>query len=165
MNMDNKVLIDADCKYGDNVDGGRSIFGKELLENETVMEEFIKSFENDAALKVVCYYKSSDDKREFELKSDAIQYELLCHTCNEIMEMEDKRAALVKLVRFCGDVITSYKNYDYKNNFYPIADIIEKKQHCAIHCLAWRILSDFDNVFPCLYSTYMQLACLVLSEN
>ena len=115
--MDNKVLIDADCKYGDSVDGGRSIFGKELLENETAMEEFIKSFENDAALKVVCYYKSSDGKREFELKSDAIQYELLCHTCNEIMEMEDKRAALVKLVRFCGDVITSYKNYDYKNNF------------------------------------------------
>ena len=40
--MDNKVLIDADCKYGDSVDGGRSIFGKELLENETAMEEFIK---------------------------------------------------------------------------------------------------------------------------
>ena len=76
--MDNKVLIDTDCKYGDNVDGGRSIFGKELLENETAMDEFIKSFENDAALKVVCYYKSSDGKREFELKSDAIQYELLC---------------------------------------------------------------------------------------
>ena len=163
--MDNKVLIDADCKYGDSVDDGRSFFGKELLENETAMEEFIKSFENDAALKVVCYYASSDGKRQFVSKSDAIQYELLCHTCNEIMEMEDKRAALVKLVRFCGDVITSYKNYDYKNNFYPIADIIEKKQHCAIHCLAWRILSDFDNVFPCLYSTYMQLACLVLSEN
>ena len=35
--MDNKVLIDADCKYGDNVDGGRSFFGKELLENETAM--------------------------------------------------------------------------------------------------------------------------------
>ena len=163
--MDNKVLIDADCKYADSVDGGRSIFGKELLENETAMEEFIKSFENTAALKVVCYYKSSDGKREFVSKSDVIQYELLCHTCNEIMEMEDKRAALVKLVRFCGDVITSYNNYDYKNTFYPIADIIEKKQHCAIHCLAWRILSDFDNVFPCLYSTYMQLACLVLSEN
>ena len=61
--MDNKVLIDADCKYADSVDGGRSIFGKELLENETMMDEFIKSFENDAALKVVCYYKSSDDKR------------------------------------------------------------------------------------------------------
>ena len=87
--MDNKVLIDADCKYGDSVDGGRSIFGKELLENETAMEEFIKSFENDAALKVVCYYKSSDGKREFVSKSDAIQYELLCYTCNEIMEMED----------------------------------------------------------------------------
>ena len=79
--------------------------------------------------------------------------------------MEDKRAALVKFVRLCGDVITSYKNYDYTNNFYPITDIIEKKQHCAIHCLAWRILADFDNVFPCLYSTYMQLACLILSEN
>ena len=164
--MDNKVLIDADCKYGDNVDGGRSIFGKELLENETAMEEFIKSFENDAALKVVCYYKSSDDKREFVSKSDAIQYELLCYTCKEIMEMEDKRAALVKLVRLCGDVITSYKNYDYTNNFYPIADVIEKKQHCAIHCLAWRILSDFNDVFPCLYSAYMQLASIVLlSEN
>ena len=37
--MDNKILIDADCKYGDIVDGGRSIFGKELLENETAMEE------------------------------------------------------------------------------------------------------------------------------
>ena len=163
--MGNKVLIDADCKYADSVDGGRSIFGKELLENETVMDEFIKSFENDAALKVVCYYKSSDGKREFVSKADAIQYELLCHTCNEIMEMEDKRAALVKFVRLCADVISSYKNYNYTNNFYPIADIIEKKQHCAIHCLAWRILSDFDNVFPCLYSTYMQLACLVLSEN
>ena len=163
--MDNKVLIDADCKYGDSVDGGRSFFGKELLENETAMNEFIKSFENDAALKVVCYYKSSDGKRQFVSKSDAIQYELLCYTCNEIMEMEDKRAALVKLVHFCGDVITSYKNYDYTDNFYTIADIIEKKQHCAIHCLAWRILSDFDNVFPCLYSTYMQLASLVLSEN
>ena len=76
--MDNKVLIDADCKYADSVDGGRSIFGKELLENETVMDEFIKSFENDAALKVVCYYKSSDGKREFVSKADAIQYELLC---------------------------------------------------------------------------------------
>ena len=129
------------------------------------MEEFIKSFENDAALKVVCYYKSSDGKREFTSKADAIQYELLCHTCNEIMEMEDKRAALVKLVRLCGDVITSYKNYDYTDNFYPIADIIEKKQVCAIHCLAWRILSDFNDVFPCLYLTYMYLACLVLSEN
>ena len=163
--MDNKVLIDADCKYGDSVDGGRSFFGKELLENGTMMEEFIKSFENDAALKVVCYYKSSDGKREFELKSDAIQYELLCHTCNEIMEMEDKRAALVKFVRLCGDVITSYKNYNYTDNFYPIADIIEKKQHCAIHCLAWRILYDFHDVFPCLYSAYIQLATLVLSEN
>ena len=72
--MDNKVLIDADCKYADSVDGGRSIFGKELLENETMMEEFIKSFENDAALKVVCYYKSIDGKLEFELKSDPNQY-------------------------------------------------------------------------------------------
>ena len=163
--MDNKVLIDADCKYAYSVVGGHSIFGKELLENETVMEEFIKSFENAAALKVVCYYESSDGKRQFELKSDAIQYELLCYTCKEIMEMEDKRAALVKLVRLCGDVITSYKNYDYTDNFHPIADVIEKKQHCAIHCLAWRILYDFNDVFPCLYSAYMQLATLVLSEN
>ena len=163
--MDNKVLIDADCKYGDSVDDGRSFFGKELLENETAMEEFIKSFENDAALKVVCYYESSDGKRQFELKSDAIQYELLCYTCKEIMEMEDKRAALVKFVRLCGDVITSYKNYDYTDNFYPIADVIEKKQHCAIHCLAWRILDDFHDVFPCWYSAYIHLATIVLSEN
>ena len=83
--MDNKVLIDADCKYGDSVDGGRSIFGKELLENETAMEEFIKSFENDAALKVVCYYKSSDGKREFELNTSLkylnalmISFKILC---------------------------------------------------------------------------------------
>lgn len=64
--MDNRVLIDADCKYAYSVVGGHSIFGKELLENETLMEEFIKSYENAAALKVVCYYKSSDGKREFE---------------------------------------------------------------------------------------------------
>lgn len=107
--MDNRVLIDADCKYAYSVVGGNSIFGKELLENENMMDEFIKSYENAAALKVVCYYESSDGNRQFELKSDAIQYELLCYTCKEIMEMEGKRTALVKLVRFCGDVISSYK--------------------------------------------------------
>ena len=32
--MDNRVLIDADCKYAYSVVGGHSIFGKELLENE-----------------------------------------------------------------------------------------------------------------------------------
>ena len=163
--MDNRVLIDADCKYADSVDGGCSIFGKELLENETAMNEFIKSVESAADVKEVRYYESSDGKRHFVSKSDAIQYELLCYTCNKIKEMEDKRAALVKLVRLCGDVITSYKNYDYTDNFYPIADVIEKKQHCAIHCLAWRILYDFHDTFPCLYSAYMQLATLVLSEN
>ena len=163
--MDNKILIDADFKYADSVDDGHPIFGKELLENETAMDEFIKSFESTATVKEVRYYESSDGKRHFSSKSAAIQYELLCYTCNKIKEMEDKRAALVKLVRLCGDVITSYKNYNYKDNFYPIADVIEKKQHCSIHCLAWRMLSDFDNVFPCLYSTYMHLACLVLSEN
>ena len=46
--MDNRVLIDADCKYAYSVVGGHSIFGKEFLENEAmIVRKIIKSIKNN----------------------------------------------------------------------------------------------------------------------